>query len=513
MGVYVHLSICPEGIEPTAWKDFYRQAREFFTGHPYGLCGLRRERIKGTSRLVYSRQLEHEPDDPAQRHLRISGDLASMTNAESFCLYEDIGHYRTSSQPDDCTDFLHSVIEGDHGVAVFSEKTQGRPYHLAVLAVAILAERLFPGRALVSGDINLDQCREAMAALEEQCGICVPLPLLVDVDRLYAALVAPAPSLEAIVGYVYAAGANPEDRIRVLQRHLPRETLLDWLASQLGEYEGAVTLGVIRSFRDWVNAVGDLEGLIDAACFRSGGPKLAPDQLASALVSTGVTLDSQRLDGLDRLDRPAATPDSVYSQFGNAMLDMMGASARNCRYRLGVAAVVACLRERFPDQGDACRELIERKTVALVQQLGDLGAWATRTRDHADSDAETGDGESFVRHLSGDPLSPGQELVLDTFGARLGPVWAVWQSGLVERVGNAVEARHRLLLRAAEHRSLALTENGWAWIDVERDVEILDLLLLLISEHDNAEIFVNVRRGLLEHRDLCDALRKRIACG
>jgi hypothetical protein len=231
------------------------------------------------------------------------------------------------------------------------------------------------------------------------------------------------------------------------------------------------------------------------------------------LVTTGVTLDPQRLDGLDRLDRPAATPDSVYSQFGNAMLDMMGASARNCRYRLGVAAVVACLRERFPDQGDACRELIERKTVALVQQLGDLGAWATRTRDHADSDAETGDGESFVRHLSGDPLSPGQELVLDTFGARLGPVWAVWQSGLVERVGNAVEARHRLLLRAAEHRSLALTENGWAWIDVERDVEILDLLLLLISEHDNAEIFVNVRRGLLEHRDLCYALRKRIACG
>jgi hypothetical protein len=309
------------------------------------------------------------------------------------------------------------------------------------------------------------------------------------------------------------AVSDPEDRMRVLQRHLPRETLLDWLASQLGEYKGAVTLGVIRSFRHWLNAVGDLEGLIDAACFRSGGPKLAPDQLASALVTTGVTLDPQRLDGLDRLDRPAATPDSVYSQFGNAMLDMMGASARNCWYRLGVAAVVACLRERFPDQADACRALIERETLTLVQRLGDLGAWATRTRDHADSDAETGDGESFVRHSSGDPLSPGQDLVLDAFGARLRPTWVVWQSGIVERVGNAVEARHRLLMRAAEHKSLALTENGWAWIDVEQDAEILDLLLLLISEDDNAEIFVNIRRGLFEHRDLCDALRKRVVRG
>jgi len=64
-----------------------------------------------------------------------------------------------------------------------------------------------------------------------------------------------------------------------------------------------------------------------------------------------------------------------------------------------------------------------------------------------------------------------------------------------------IEARHRLLIRAAEHKSLALTENGWVWINVERDAAIPDLLLLLIGEHDNAEMSVNARRGLFEHPD------------
>ncbi len=509
MGVYVRLSIDPEGIVPAAWKDFYRQARDFLTGHPDGLVGLRREPVKGTTRLVYSRQLEHEPQDPAQRHLRVSGDLASMTHGESFCLYEDLGHYRTRQPSTVPRDLLRAVLKGDQGVTVFSEKTQGHPYHLAVLGVAILAEGRFPDCALVSGDINRDQCLDALRTLEEQCGIRAPIPLLVDADRLYAALIGATPCLESMDRYV-CAGTNPEEHIRVLQRHVARETLLDWLAAQVGQHEGRVTLGVLRRFRQWLNAIGDLDGLIDAVCCRPVGPQLAPEPLASALVATGITLDPDRLAGLDRLDRPATTPDSVYSQLGNAMLDIMGASARNCRYRLGVAAVVARLHERFPAHGDACRETIERETATLVQKLRDLGAQVAHLSEDAEGEEESGDGESFVRHQSGAQLSPAQTLILDEFGAALRPLWDDWQSGLGGRFGTDVEARHGRLMHVAESQMLALTESGWAWIDAEQDAQMFDLMLLLLSQDDRAELFTNLRRGLFEYRDLCDYLRMRV---
>lgn len=315
--------------------------------------------------------------------------------------------------------------------------------------------------------------------------------------------------LESMDSYAHL-DPNPEDRIRVLQRHIARETLLDWLASQVARYEGRITLGVLSGFRHWLNATGDLDGLIDAVSSRSAGTQLTPDQLASALVSTGVTLEPERLAGLEQLDRPAATPASVYSQLGNAMLDVMGTSARNCLYRLGVTAVSERLQARFPDHADTCRATLERETATLVQRLRDLGTWATHTSDGAESDEESGDGQSFVQHHPGEPLSPAQTFILDEFGANLGQVWNDWQNGLVPRLGTDIRARHRLLMRIAEQRTLALTESGWAWIDAEQDIQILDLLLLLSSKNDMTELFTNLRRGLCEHRDLCDYLRHRV---
>ena len=494
---------CPsQRIDAAAWRGFYEQARTFLTGHPEGLVGLRREACAGCDRWVYSSRLEDESEDPGRRHLQVSGDLASMKMAESFVLHEDIEHYRAVHREQDQMDLLDAVLEGKSGRRVFDAKTQGYPYHTAILGVAMLAETLFPGDALVSGDITPAQCQVAAQYLREQLGVDVPLPLRADTDRLYAILVGEAPDLERMNRFLYACSYG-EHGLAALHRRLPRPLMLNWLASQVRAYQGRITLGVLTAFRQWLNVTQDLDGLVDAVTARTDDAILSPSELASALVATGVTLEPERIAGLEQFDRPEEAPDSVYSQLGNAMLDMMGLSARNCRHRLGLAQVTAYFCGRFPEEREACHETLERETARLADKLQAVGKWANRASDRANADAEIGDGESFVSHRTSDPLSPTQDEMLGLLGSQIRSVWDEWRRGLMERFGDDREGRHRLLIRIAEHHQIALTERGWHWIDAEQDNRCLDLLILLVGKPDNTALLTNLKLGILEHRTIC----------
>ncbi|MBK5937705.1 hypothetical protein [Halochromatium roseum] len=315
MGVYIFLDIDAEAIEPAAWRGFYAQARDFLMQHPDGLVGLRRQTIdcngQRVRRWVYSTQLEQDEAEPSQRHLRVSGDRSSLKTAEAFRLFEDISHYRrstasaSSSSSETAANFITEALADGINGNVFSDKTQGYPYHQAILAVGMLAEARFPGRALVRGDLSVAQCQAAASLLEEIIGVSVPLPLMVDGDRLYETLVGEAPTVERLQHLVNVSPLE-EAGVEILHRRAPRPLQLEWLASRIAHYEGRVTLGVITALRHWLNVTEDLDGLIEALSSGLAGVCLAPADLASALVSTGVTLEPQRAAGLEGLDRPDA---------------------------------------------------------------------------------------------------------------------------------------------------------------------------------------------------------------
>ncbi|MFB1490889.1 MULTISPECIES: hypothetical protein [unclassified Thiocapsa] len=514
MGVYIYLTIDADRIDATEWKHFYGEARDFLTAHPDGILGLRGESIAGAERAVLSRRIECEQDDPLHRHLHVCGDLNSLMTAEGFVLYEDIGHYqanranrafRGDRASDNGADFLSRALARNDGDFVFCAKTQGQPYHFAILAVAILCEWRFPERALVNGNINAAQCAESIAMLAEHSGIRPPLPLLFNVDRLCSALVAPDPSVESIGRYLDIV-IDPEDALSVLHKRIAPDILLEWLAREAATSDGNVTLGVTRTFRTWVEGTQDLDGLIQAACLNHAGPRWTPAQITSTLVATGVTREPEPIDGLDRLDRPDAVPSSVYSQFGNVILDMAGLSARNCRDRLGADAVVACLRKHFPDEAEDCAQIIERETAPLTQNLRGLGQWAERTARASERDLESGDGESFVRYRPGDVLSTAQEAMLRELATGLASSWASWRAEVDEAQQYDDQKRHRRLIEMIHDVGIMLTECAWSWIDAEEDIAMLDLLLRMMAPDDDTLLIANLRRGLCEHRDLCRIL-------
>lgn len=515
MGVNVRLDIVPEAIDADAWDQFYGLVRQWLAGYPTGLVTLRREAIGDGTRLVYSRAIEHDADDPDRRSLRVCGDSESMQMAESFVLYGDLARYRnryrTEAPATRRPDILDLYLADGGTVQVYSEKTQGYPYHGAVLGVAVLAEGLFQGAALAGGDITAAQCEQAVQDIADRLGVGVSVPLQVDAERLYARLVGTAPTLASLDQFVHTFLGPMDEAIRTLSRQVPRDLALDWLALRMGQYDGKLTLGIVGLLRDWMDATGDLDGLIVAAAIRPGGPRFDPIVLAEGLVSAGVALEPEAIAGLDLLERPPSLPPSVASLFGNAMLDAMGLSARGGRARLGAAAVIERLQHHLPDHAEACRAAVREGTKGVRQSLGDLGRWAATAEPQAGEDVELGDGESFVRRRVGDALSGVQDVLLHEVAATLRRDWDFFRSELQKRLGDDRHRRWQALLRAASDQGLALTERGWAWIDAEDDLARLDLLLMLLARRGIILFWVNLCRGVFEHRDLCERLRHLIA--
>ena len=152
MGVFIQLGIIPEHIQAPAWQDIYEQSLKFLQGYPLQLMGVREQHIGSQKRRVYSRQLEHQRDDSNSRHWHVVGDFDHMEWAESFLLYANIEHYRNRWRPGDQQppeDIVQDLVTHQtYPNDVFSSKTQGHPYHIAMLAVGMLVENRFPSAAL-----------------------------------------------------------------------------------------------------------------------------------------------------------------------------------------------------------------------------------------------------------------------------------------------------------------------------------------------------------------------------
>ncbi len=473
------------------------------------LLSERHERRHALTRRVLSRRIEYGVNDPTRRHLRVCGDLESLMTAESLRLYADIRHYRTDEQRCDQRDLLHRMLDEVPGLVRLAVKTQGFPYHVAVLAIAMLAESRLPGRALVSGHIDPMVCREAADLLARQLGIRVALPLLVDAERLYDTLIGAIPTGDAIDLYLRAV-AGEEDGLRVLWARVPRDRMVGWLARHVARGCRHPGPELTRSLQSWLDVTRDLTGLISALALRPDGPCWGPRQLASALVATGVTLAPRRIPGLDRLDRPETLPLSVYSQVGNAMLDRLGLSARACRNRLGIDPVVACVERSLADPDQTCRATIEHETALLTRRLRELGAWTIRVSLELEREEADGDAGSLLRHRAAEPISPGEARLLQHCGTDLAKIWRDWQVASASAHGLDARDRRQRVIQVVEHRDLVLTERAWGWIDVEGDPRMLDLLLLLLTQgHQQALVSTGMMRALCEHRELCQRL---LAC-
>ncbi len=505
MGVYIRLGIIPEKIPAKAWRETYLKSLEFLNGYPTPLMGLRRECVGSFERSVFTRRLENDQDDPENRHWHVVGDFDSMERAESFMLFSAIGHYFSEWKParqDVPEDIVRDLIKDDtYSNNVFGDKTQGYPYHIAMLAVGMLVESRFPDFAAVSGDIDPDQARIAQTQLRDVLGEEIPLPLSVNAERLFTRISRYCNGPEVLQHFYELSRGYGEDLFRVGDA----DTIKLWFRNNLRNYQSAGQLGIIGLLMLWLNAEQELKTLYYLACLDEEGPSFDPAEFTKALVSTWVTVPPSTRAALNLFHKPAGATDTVNTQMGSALLDISGAKGRDIRRYIDKQKVSAVLEELFPKDLRRLEKILNRKTREIEEMLSEIREPVRKFERRNEAEPETGDGRSFLFFESVEMLSEIQDMMFKlTAYAASKLILAVAKKPETSQ-WTVAEIKTRIIV-LCKKQGYRLTEDAWAWIDEEENRALLMLLFSYLTIDNHEQSFWNIRTAIFENRKLAQSV-------
>ena len=195
MGLFVSLYARQQEISKEAWARVFDESLELLKNYPLPLIGRKSEDTKWGKRLMFS-PVGFRKDDKFGEYWRVEGDSLSGRHAESFILQRHFSDSeKLSPQNNDASLSILwqdaeniNYFDGD-GRTIFHEKTQGYPFHYAMLGVGMLFESRFPRKALVLGDVTVDQAEMvknwSCTFLKEP----LKLPIIMDEVRLWEQLI------------------------------------------------------------------------------------------------------------------------------------------------------------------------------------------------------------------------------------------------------------------------------------------------------------------------------------
>lgn len=196
MGINIHLSIS-DSLTQEEWETVYEETLQLVQTFP--LADVRSVPIKGipVHSLVPTReQKEIGRWNRGKIDLGWSavGDYETMMTAEDYYLPRKLVDDRKTVP--DGKDALLGIICDDMDedwddspykkfYALWRNKTQGRPYHLYLLAIACLIQARLGKKAFVYGDITRGQCRKAVEMANEHLSTPIDLPDQCDMKRFF----------------------------------------------------------------------------------------------------------------------------------------------------------------------------------------------------------------------------------------------------------------------------------------------------------------------------------------
>lgn len=512
MGTYIYLDLAPDRVEPDAWASFYDQSVLLLQQHPVGLLSRRVEKSSTGHRELYSRRLEFHTNKPEQRHWLICGDATSRRVAEWFYLYRDVGVYRRGlrcvSALDDIVARLATSAEGVTA-RVFQDNTGGLPYHVPMLAVAMLAEDLFPQGVFVGGNIQEADARAAATYLETMLKRPFSLPLCLTPERLWARL-RQFQALEQAVGtFQLLFRGRWRDRLSALLPSLPLPDATVVLRMALQSLPGARLPGAQLLFIEFLNAGGSLELLLQTACLDSAGPKFLPEAVLDSLAACWLTQDPVILKALTPPAIPAEQANGIWAMI-LTVLQELGPVGRQLNRHMRQQDIAPIVRSLFPEKADKLLRRLRDATLFHRDALGEVYATERELLERRFWAAQEIDPQrllsiSCIEDIPKSLAPKVHQFMLQVLERQtdLLPVCPVPLPPEIYEV-----ASRRRVIRLLESH-YALTEEAWAELEQDTAPEMLRFLIALTLCDHYEPAYAEMRTLLLENAPLRRALIAR----
>lgn len=182
MGITISVAVDPTCISKTAWQRVYDETVTILRAWPDPPIRPGYREVAGVEIVAYTRNVV-QPDG-----WHICGDANSRLTAESIELSRELGVDDPRDPPSDLPLRILASWEPPYDGQglhwLLNRKTQGRPFHSLVLAIAMLIEHRLPHAAFATGDFTPDEARAAQSQLRTILGETIPLPMCTRPERL-----------------------------------------------------------------------------------------------------------------------------------------------------------------------------------------------------------------------------------------------------------------------------------------------------------------------------------------
>lgn len=511
MGTYINLSIISSNISNLEWEQVYDESLKLVNAFPF--ADVAEREFFGYKLPVYVKA--NEKTAPEQ-HWFARGDLNSKRFAETFILYRDISHYQAAQSGSSQKDIL---FEDDQWkIDIFSSKTQGYEYHLYILAIAMLIESRLPERALVSGNIDYEQCVKAKEWADQYLSSPIEIPVRVDVDKLLSRATHNN-EMDQIKFIKEWFIEDQEEIFKTIYTRFTKNTFSDWFCSELKSYSYPNQLGGLKLLIYYLNVTADLNELFYMVCKSEKGPQFPDLEVIRAIARTWVCLPREKFSFLDAFGKISGHPEVTERQFGTVMLDMMFAG-REIKTYIPLTDVSIILAEYLPIPASEIESMLKQEISKIEEQLlafhnqirQVLEITEASTEDNmylADEDAYLYyDGSKIV-------LTDEQELTLKAIAYSIKTFLNREAEGALKEFFSVPLEKLKLILAAYvnEKFNMILTEQAWQWIDkTDKALWVKVLLVKVIIDDANNLQYVkshsDIRKAMFENKLLTQRIVK-----
>ncbi|MBI5591204.1 MAG: hypothetical protein HY881_12050 [Deltaproteobacteria bacterium] len=525
MGVYLNLIVKFKDISPEKWETTYHESVVLLKQFPAPLMRLSRGHQETFMRYFFSSGIVQN-DDLENENWKIEGDSVSCLHAESFQLYRRMeNNYFIQREFYDRNvlwadqEYL-GYIDGN-GVDVFGDKTQGRPYHLAVLAVGILFESRFPESIYLIGDIKLGYTQEVIAWMNTVLDTPVVMPICLDALRLYTRL-----------NTLYDDSSSLLQRFRALFRGTAQEELAFFLGHdrsavfqelilEFHAYSSLSHVGATRLIKQILDVTHDLKLLIDIVSKAGKGEKFSLEELLRVLCNQFLTIDvNERRLLFGKSNESLETIDDVIRR---SIMTMTGICTYQSYY-IDHTELLEIFCTYIPENRDSFNQVILESETNCRKKLAEIRHLSMAENEHQAA-TETTQGHAVVQSgirpvVRSKPILHGQEYILHEIQSQKKAYKdsevTVKQMGtnLMKQIQGKPDlfqsADPKFYLKnislGSQHNQIVLHELAWQRIDEEKNIEILKYLMALSLLASNEKFLCDWRIYILENPNLWEYL-------
>lgn len=527
MGLFIHLTVNSHNIAPEQWEETYQESLLLLKRFPAPLMRLHREEIHGQKRYMLTTNIIKEKDTQDE-HWEIDGDLLSYQRAETFQLYRHLKQWLPNKDDkevlwadEDSLDY----VEGN-GVDIFGYKTQGYPYHLAVLAVAILFESRFPNNIYLIGDIDRTQVESVITWMNRILATPVTVPVCLDGKSLYTRLDSLYDdSSLAIRRFKTLYRDTDKEQLETLLRYGNRTLVLQEWTEELRYYSSLSQLGVIKLISQFLSVTQDIRQLIEIvieAGKTQSESEFTLEELLRVLGNKFITIEEKEREPLDLFVRSSETLMDITSAFAEVFMTLGGAPSFIDFYiaRSELLEIFSSYdpakRDTFNQILEACEKKCQEELAQTKTLIGELEK-SEEQETSEDAEAEVGTSGLAIPQSETETIAHEEEYIVKQFqhhkkeykhpdqaAKKIGIQLQQIIREISDVFGVGVDREYYLagIYKATYQNGLALRESTWLQIDQEQNIQILKSLLAFsfISERESS--FWDWRIYILEHSEL-----------